>query len=331
MRNFRSLAVREGFSTITMQVVRSAFLPHLAQERSLRRKLIEIELAGRLERALPKQRILELYLNVIYLGNGTYGVEAASRDLFGKSVGGLTVGEAALLAGLARGPSIYSPAPASRPGAGPPRRGAGRRWRARDISSAGRSQRAAQRAAQARGRGLEAAPRSARRRSMPVRAVVDSILGDDVEIVGDVVVHTTLDAGAQRAAERAVSDRAAAIERGGGAATVARGTSCRARWWRWTRGPGRSAPSIGGRRYVQRGFNRALGARRQPGSAFKPFVYAAALSDGYTPASLVDDSPVEVTDGVAGLAAGQLRRRVRRPGHLAPRAHGARPTPPPCG
>ena len=81
------LGVREGFSTITMQVVRSAFLPHLSQERSLRRKLIEIELARRLERALTKQQILELYLNVIYLGNGIYGVEAASRDLFGKSVG----------------------------------------------------------------------------------------------------------------------------------------------------------------------------------------------------------------------------------------------------
>ena len=105
----RSFGVREGFSTITMQVVRSAFLPHLSQERSLRRKLIEIELARRLERALTKQQILEHYLNVIYLGNGTYGVEAASRDLFGKSVGALTVGEAALLAGLARGPSLYSP------------------------------------------------------------------------------------------------------------------------------------------------------------------------------------------------------------------------------
>jgi membrane carboxypeptidase/penicillin-binding protein len=80
VRNFRALEVREGFSTITMQVVRSAFLPHLAQERSLRRKLIEIELARRLERAVPKQRILELYLNVIYLGNGTYGVEAATSS-----------------------------------------------------------------------------------------------------------------------------------------------------------------------------------------------------------------------------------------------------------
>ncbi|HUF35479.1 MAG TPA: biosynthetic peptidoglycan transglycosylase, partial [Gemmatimonadales bacterium] len=108
-RNLRSLGVREGFSTISMQVVRSTFLPHLSGERTFRRKLIEVELARRLERALSKQQILELYLNVIYLGNGTYGVEAAGRDLFGKSVERLTLAEAATLAGMARGPALYSP------------------------------------------------------------------------------------------------------------------------------------------------------------------------------------------------------------------------------
>ena len=109
VRNVSEIGVREGFSTITMQVVRNAFLPHLSNERSLRRKLIELELARRLERTLTKQQILEIYLNVIYLGNGTYGVEAASRDLFGKSVGRLSLAEAATLAGLAKGPSLYAP------------------------------------------------------------------------------------------------------------------------------------------------------------------------------------------------------------------------------
>ena len=160
VRNFRSLEVREGFSTITMQVVRSAFLPHLSQERSLRRKLIEIELARRLERALTKQQILELYLNVIYLGNGTYGVEAASRDLFGKSVGQLTVGEAALLAGLARGPSLYSPRRHPGPRARPPGRGAGAHG-ARGIPRrrSGGARRGASRSGSRRSR-VEAAPRS---------------------------------------------------------------------------------------------------------------------------------------------------------------------------
>jgi penicillin-binding protein 1A len=294
VRNFSSLSVREGFSTITMQVVRSAFLPHLAQQRSLRRKLIEIELARRLERALSKQEILELYLNLIYLGNGTYGVEAASRDLFGKSVAKLTVGEAALLAGLARGPSLY--APRRHPDRARGRRGVvlGLMIREGYLTP--------ERAERAGREGFRLAATGWRPRRDPsqaldaVRAVVDSVLGDDKEIAGDVVVHTTLDARAQRAAGRAVSDRAAAIERGNGR----------------SRAPDRELQGalvavdprngdiralIGGRRYVQRGFNRGLGARRQPGSAFKPFVYAAALADGFTPATLIDDSPVEITDG----------------------------------
>src|SRR6476469_9674310 len=108
-RNIRHFGVEEGFSTITMQVVRNAFIPEMAGERSIRRKLIEIALAHRLEASLTKQQILELYLNVIYFGNGTYGVEAASRDLFGKSIAKVDLAEAALLAALPKGPSSYAP------------------------------------------------------------------------------------------------------------------------------------------------------------------------------------------------------------------------------
>ena len=291
--NLRALAVREGFSTITMQVVRTAFLPHLSRERSLRRKLIEIELARRLERALPKQRILELYLNVIYLGNGTYGVEAASRDLFGKGVGSLTVGEAALLAGLARGPSIYSPR--RHPDRARGRRGVVLALMGREgYLSADRVERAGREPLDLAASGWR--PRRDLSQALdPVRAVVDSILGDDAEIVGDVVVHTTLDAAAQRAGERAVSDRAAAIERSTSALRA--GRELQGALVAVDPRNGEIRALVGGRHVVRRGFNRALGARRQPGSAFKPFVYAAALSDGYTPASLVDDSPVEVSDG----------------------------------
>ncbi len=294
VHNIRSFGVREGFSTITMQVVRSAFLPHLSSERSLRRKLIEIELARRLERALPKQQILEHYLNVIYLGNGTYGVEAASRDLFGKSVGALTVGEAALLAGLARGPSLYSPR--RHPERARGRRGVVLSQMAREgYLSAGGVERANREPLRLASAGWR--PRRELSQALdPVRAAVDSILGDHIEIVGDVIVHTTLDARAQRAAERAVSDRAAAIE------LVApswrrKGDELQGALVALDPRDGEIRALVGGRRVVQRGFNRATGARRQPGSAFKPFVYAAALADGFTPATLVDDSPVEVTDG----------------------------------
>ncbi|MGH7526422.1 MAG: transglycosylase domain-containing protein, partial [Gemmatimonadales bacterium] len=295
LRNLKHFDVREGFSTITMQVVRNAFLPHLSQQRTLRRKLIELTLARRLERAVSKQRILELYLNVIYLGNGTYGVEAASRDLFGKSVENLTLGEAATLAGIARGPSLYAP-----------RRHPERARVRRDLVLTLMTREGylpEQRAERARGRPLRLAasewrPRQDQSAALdPVRAVVDSVLGDDAPGLGDIVVRTTLDAGAQEAAERAVRVQAAAIERAAGAAYRRPGVELEGALVALDPRSGEIRALIGGRRYVRNGFNRALVAHRQPGSAFKPFVYAAALASGVSPATVLDDSPVEIRDG----------------------------------
>jgi 1A family penicillin-binding protein len=284
-RNIRHLGVEEGFSTITMQVVRNAFIPEMAGERTLRRKLIEITLARRLEHSLTKQQILELYLNVIYFGNGTYGVEAASRDLFGKSVGRLTLAEAATLAGLPKAPSAYAP-----------RRHPDRAIERRNLVLTLMAQEhyitlAQATAAEARPLTLsdeEWHPTADTSTALdPVRAFVDSVLGDDSN-GQDLIVRTSLDGRAQRAAESAVRAQAAAIGRLAGddgleGAMVAidpRNGEIRA--------------LVGGRRYARRGFNRALAARRQPGSAFKPFVYAAALAGGVSPGAILDDSPVEV-------------------------------------
>ena len=107
--NVRHLGVREGFSTITMQVARNSFLVKMRCGRTLRRKLIELRLTRLIEGELTKDQILELYLNLIYLGNGMNGVEAASRDLFGKSVSKLSIDEGAVLAALPKGPSAYTP------------------------------------------------------------------------------------------------------------------------------------------------------------------------------------------------------------------------------
>ena len=292
-RNVAALDVREGFSTITMQVVRSAFLAHLGPDRTLSRKLIEIELARRLERAVTKQQILELYLNLIYLGNGTWGVEAASRDLFGRSVSELAVGEAALLAGLARGPSLYSPR--RHPDAARGRRGVVLAQMEREgYLRPDAVARAALEPFRLSATGWK--PRHGRSQALDaVRKVVDSILGDELARAGDIIVHTTLDARAQAAAERAVGDRAAAIERG--RPLPPEGRELQGALVAMNPRNGEIRALVGGRRLVQRGFNRALGARRQPGSAFKPFVYAAAMAEGYTPATMVDDSPVEVVDG----------------------------------
>jgi 1A family penicillin-binding protein len=286
VRNISRADVSEGFSTITMQVVRNAFVPQLAQQRTLRRKLIEIYLAHRLERSLTKQQILALYLNVIYLGNGAYGVEAASRDLFGKDVDQLTVTEGATLAALARGPSVYSP-----------RRHPDRALARRNLVltvMAREHYLNDSLAVQLRRQPLRLSPGEWRPREDrsfaidPVRAVVDSLIGDGQQ--GDLIVYTTLDARAQRAAEGAVARQADAIDR-----LARRGRdTLQAALIALDPRNGEIRALVGGRRYVPGGYNRALSARRQPGSAFKPFVYAAALTRGYTPAAVVMDTPVEI-------------------------------------
>jgi 1A family penicillin-binding protein len=288
VRNVGSLGVREGFSTITMQVVRNAFVPQLAQERTLRRKLIEIYLAYRLERSLSKQQILALYLNVIYLGNGAYGVEAASRDLFGKSVDRLDVAEGATLAALVRGPSVY--APRRHPGRALARRNLVLTVMAREhyLPEA--------LVVRARQQPLRLSPSEWRPREDrsfaidPVRAAVDSLLGDDQ--VGDLIVYTTLDVRAQRAAEAAVRRQADLIDR----PAPGKRDTLQAALVALDPRNGEIRALVGGRRYVPGGFNRAVGARRQPGSAFKPFVYAAALAGVLTPAAVIMDAPVAIRD-----------------------------------
>jgi penicillin-binding protein 1A len=301
VRNVSRADVSEGFSTITMQVVRNVFVPRLARQRSFRRKLIEIYLAGRLERSLTKQQILALYLNVIYLGNGAYGVEAASRDLFGKSVDRLTVAEGATLAALARGPSFYAP-----------RRHPDRAVARRDLVltvMARERYLSDSLAARARDQPLRLSPTEWRPREDrsfaldPVRAVVDSVLGDGQ--LGDLLVYTTLDARAQSAAEAAVRRQADAIQRAPGRDTLQGALVA------IDPRNGEIRAVVGARRYVPGGFNRALVARRQPGSAFKPFVYAAALAHGMTPSAVVDDAPIEITEQ------GQVWRPVNFDGQYA--------------
>ena len=292
VRNVKALGVREGFSTITMQVARNTFTPLAPQERSLRRKLLELRVARLIERTLTKDQILELYLNVIYLGNGTYGVEAASRDLFGKSVAKLSLAEAATLAALPKGPSVYTP-----------RRDPARARGRRDLVLALMVREGyitPERAAAAASKPVRIAavewrpPGGTSYALDAVRAVVDSALGPSAARIGDVVVHATIDAGAQRAAELAVRRQAARIQRESDAWYGAGETRVQGAMVAVDPRTGDIRALVGGREHERRGFNRALHARRQPGSAFKPFVYAAALSAGFTPATAVEDTPVEI-------------------------------------
>ena len=244
----------EGFSTITMQVVRNAFVPRLAQQRSFRRKLIEIYLAHRLERALTKQQILALYLNVIYLGQRRLrrrGREPATSSARASTAS--RVAEGATLAALARGPSVYAPATASRSGAGPaeprPHRHGARALSERQRRRAGPGDAApalARRVAAARGPLVRARPGARRRRfgarRRPARRPHR--------------VHHTRRAGRSApprtpcGARRTRSTAAACRWPERGRAPAA--TPCRARWWRSIRGTASSGRSSAARRYVPR-------------------------------------------------------------------------------
>jgi len=298
VRNVGSFGVREGFSTITMQVVHNSFLADRYHGRSLRRKLVELRISRLVERELTKDQILEHYLNVIYLGNGMNGVEAASRDLFGKHVAQLTLAEGAMLAALPKAPSTYTPRRN-------PRTAVSRRNLVLGLmADQGFITGAAATSAEQQPLRIaenEWHPSAADEPSAldAVRAIVDSVLPDVLKD-GDVTVHTTLDFGLQRSADRAVAKQAAAITREtmdsyGHVSEPAQGALVA-----MDPASGDIRALVPGRKTIKTvrgGFNRAFSARRQPGSAFKPFVYEAALHAGLSPASMVDDDPVEVTTG----------------------------------
>ena len=295
LRNATSLGVREGFSTITMQVAHNSFLIDRYHGRSLRRKLIELRLSRLLERELTKDQILEHYLNVIYLGNGVNGVEAASRDLFGKSVDKLSVAEGATLAALPKAPSKYTPR--KNPRLATQRRALVLDLMARDgyISEATSRDAANQplRIAENEWRPSIAEEPSA---IDAVRAFVDSIMPDVLQ-EGDVTVYTTIDAALQRSGDRAILRHAAAITRETASSFGRVSEPAQGALVAMDPTTGDIRALVPGRRTQRGGFNRAFNARRQPGSAFKPFVYAAAIAAGYSPGKEVDDEPVEVIMG----------------------------------
>jgi len=244
-----------------------------------------------IEHSLTKQQILELYFNVIYMGNSVYGVEAASRDLFGRSVNQLNLPQAAMLAALPKAPSAYTP-----------RRHPDRALARRNLVlglmvkegyvSANRL------------KGLQAQPlRIARDEYRPkdpndsfaldaVREFVDSVIRGGTSDIVDLTVRTTLDRNAQIAADRAIRRQASAIQSEAGRRALVQGAMVAI-----DPRNGDIRALSGGRTYERGTFNRALLAHRQPGSAFKPFVYAAAMAAGYTPSSEVDDDPIDVIQG----------------------------------
>ncbi len=276
--NLRAGRFAQGGSTLTQQLAKNLFL---TTERTLARKLEELALALWLELRLSKADILELYLNRVYFGSGAYGIEAASQRYFHKSARALTLAEAAIMAGLLKAPSKYSPA--SSPGAA---RARGRVVLAK-MADAGVISPAEQHRALDERIVFHAA--NAERKSTGVDYAVEFALDRLPPLVSgghsEVIVETTLDAALQKRA----GDLVAADLSGPGAAL---GASQAAIVVLDEEGGIRAL--IGGKDYNESQFNRAVKARRQPGSAFKPFVYLAALEAGMKPNSTSYDLPLSI-------------------------------------
>jgi len=272
--NFRAGHIVQGGSTVTQQVAKNLFL---TPERSYKRKIQEVLLALWLEHRLSKDQILTVYLNRVYLGAGTYGVDAASRKFFGHPARDLSTYEAAMLAGLLKAPSRYNPR------ANPELADERARIVLHNMVRAGYLSEAEARAAEAE-RGKRFA-RGGRGTRYFVDWVMDQVWGFVSPGNRDLVVKTTLDPTLQDRAEEAITKALAGPGRKQGVSQAAL-VSLSPR--------GAVRVMVGGRDYARSQFNRAAQALRQPGSAFKPFVYLAGLEAGLTPDTVLSDSPVTI-------------------------------------
>jgi len=309
LANLRSGRVEEGASTITMQLVRNMFAPDLLKWNKFRRKLAEIVLAVEVERQLSKDEILELYLNQIYLGDGVYGVETASQHYFGKSVEEVTDAEAALLIGLAKNPEGYQPR--RHPEAARVRLQTVVNVLAREgILSRERSAVARWSEIDLRDESIAPDPDGEAYFIAAVRRQLRVLFPDPAERAG-LRVYTGLDREAQAAAVRALEKQIDAVEAGSfgayrhevpgeGPLQRAEGSSpyLQGMVVAMEAATGLVTTLVGGRDYRHSEFDRAFMAHRQPGSAFKPIVYATALESGAHLHESVSTEPVRVA--VAG-------------------------------
>ncbi|CAH0338984.1 transglycosylase domain-containing protein [Rhizobium sp. CECT 9324] len=265
----------QGGSTLTQQLAKNLFL---SPERTIERKVQEVLLSFWLEQKFTKDQILAMYLNRVYFGSNAYGVEAAARRYFNKSARDVNLGEAALLAGLLKAPSRLSPA--------------------RDPEAAEARAQVVLGAMREEGyvtedeikTAMSQSPTQAKRYWSGAGQYVADMVKDEVTgligtVTEDLVVETTIDLTLEKKAEAALTESLAA-EGGKLNASQAALVSID--------GTGAIRALVGGRDYAESQFNRAVKAKRQPGSAFKPFVYAAAMEIGLRPDSIRNDAPIRI-------------------------------------
>lgn len=289
LRNFKAGEVVEGGSTITQQLAKNLFLTH---DRTIKRKVLEAIYTVKLEMRYSKEEILEMYLNIIYLGHGTYGCETASRLYFDKSAKDLTLAESAMIAGIIRGPEIYSPY--------------------HNIELAEKRKSIVLNLMVEQGMLDEALAEKAKQEEIKVAGMPKSSAAYFVDFVvaqirewkpevasriyrGGYEVYTTLDLDMQAAAEQAFSRYVPEGTEDSEGITQPQGALVAVEPY-----TGHIKALIGGRSFSETQLNRAYQVRRQPGSAFKIFLYAAVLDLGYSVNQVQMCEPVEFPGKSAG-------------------------------
>jgi penicillin-binding protein 1A len=275
LHNVMAGRLREGGSTLTQQLAKNLFLSH---ERTLTRKAQEMVFALWLEQKFNKDEILQLYLNRVYFGGGAEGIDKAARTYYGKSAYELTLMEAATLAGVLKAPTTYNPARNPKDAMARAKLVLNAMVEEGYISS-DEAKEAVSSPAKAAGAGDTPATQYA------VDWINDQLRLLTKESKSSLIIETTLDAKLQAKAEMALRTR---LNENGKALNVSQGAVV------VLDGAGAVKALVGGRSYKRSQFNRATTAKRQPGSAFKAFVYLAALENGYRPDSVEVDEPVKI-------------------------------------
>jgi len=295
LTNLRHGRVVQGGSTITQQLARQSFL---TPDKTIRRKLQELILAARIESEYSKDRILELYLNKVYFGDGLYGAEASARGYFGRHASEVSVSEAALLAGLVKSPSTYAPT------VNPTRAKARRNVVLQAMLDTG----AIDPATWTTARRSDVVLHDTLRAQEPhgqyfkeqVRRELVDRFGWQRVYQGGLRVFSTMALPMQIAAEEAIAASLKSVEeRRRKFKKLNQDDVLQAALIALEPQTGHVWAMVGGRDFNESRFNRAVQARRQPGSAFKPFVYATALEAGYTPVTVIDhlNDPVSTVQG----------------------------------